>query len=465
MTSKVTREASSFRDPNGHLFFKDGVLYRGVHSSYTADYELLESSGLLEALLDKKLLIPHEDVSDVMASEAGFSKVLKPEMIPFISYPYEWSFSQLKDAALLTLEVQSLALTKGMTLKDASAYNIQFHQGSPIFIDTLSFERYEEGLPWDGYKQFCQHFLAPLALMSHCDISLNKLMSSFIDGIPLDLASKLLPWKTKFSPHLGVHIHLHAKSQSKHAASSDGQKTSTLKRTQLDYLISGLTLGVNQLTWKGGGTEWADYYEETHNYSDEGMAHKYSLVKELIEEISPQTVWDLGANDGRFSRLAAEFGAFTLSLDGDPSCVEANYLQTRAQKTTNLVPLLQDLTNPSANIGWSNAERKSLVARGGADLVLSLGLIHHLVISNNTPFVMVAQFFVQICDALLIEFVPKEDSQVQLLLQSREDIFGTYEIESFRKEFAVYFEEQRSIKINSTQRTLFYLTKKTPNNA
>ena len=142
---------------------------------------------------------------------------MQPEIIPFISYAYEWSFSQLQDAALATLAIEKKALEHGMSLKDASAYNIQFRGSRPVLIDTLSFERYREGEPWVAYRQFCQHFLAPLALMSHTDVRLGQLLRVYIDGVPLDLASRLLPGKTKLSLGLATHIHLHAQAQRKYA--------------------------------------------------------------------------------------------------------------------------------------------------------------------------------------------------------------------------------------------------------
>jgi len=201
---------SSFRDPSGFLFEKDGELYRQINVSYFKDYDMLMTSGLYKELIDKKLLIPHK--------EQGY-EIIKPEKIPFISYPYEWTFSQLKDTALLTLKIMKISLEHGMILKDASAYNVQFIGCKPIFIDTLSFEKYKEGEAWVAYKQFCQHFLAPLALMAYMDVRLNSLFKSFIDGIPLDLANKLLPIKAKMKPSLFMHLSLNSKFQKKYSKS------------------------------------------------------------------------------------------------------------------------------------------------------------------------------------------------------------------------------------------------------
>ncbi len=189
--------AASFRDPSGFLFSRNGALYRQINRVYADDYDHLISSGLYDQLVKSGLLIPHREVSEKPVYPELAVKVIQPELVPFISYPYEWSFSQLKDAALATLAIQKRSIKAGMSLKDASAYNIQFINGKPTLIDTLSFEIYKEGKPWDAYRQFCQHFLAPLALMARVDVRLGQLLRVFIDGIPLDLASRLLPASTR----------------------------------------------------------------------------------------------------------------------------------------------------------------------------------------------------------------------------------------------------------------------------
>ena len=186
----------SFRDPNGFVFVSEGTLYRQVNKSYQRHYDLLYSSGLYEALVSRHLLIAHDECDYLPHGNDQIYKVLRPLPVPFVSYPYEWCFSQLKDAALVTLDLQKRALAHNMVLKDASAYNIQFLDGKPLLIDTLSFETYEEGRAWVAYRQFCQHFLAPLVLMSQKDIRLSQLLRVYIDGIPLDLAASLLPKRT-----------------------------------------------------------------------------------------------------------------------------------------------------------------------------------------------------------------------------------------------------------------------------
>jgi hypothetical protein len=459
----ISREPmpGSFRDPSGFVFRRDGVIYRQIQRCYRKHYDTLMRSGLYARLVEQGALIPHEEVL-IPLDDAEAYKVIKPLQVPFISYPYEWSFSQLKDAALLTLRIQQLALDHQMVLKDASAYNIQFIQGKPVFIDTLSFATYDAGAPWVAYRQFCQHFLAPLALMSQVDIRLRRLCRTNVDGIPLDLASRLLPWKTRFDLSLCMHIHLHARYQQRYADAYSAH--TALPQTKvsgmgLRGLIESLQAAVRKLRWKPGETEWGNYYQET-NYSPVAFQHKQALVKDFLQEISPRTVWDLGANAGVFSHIAATYAEQVVAFDMDPVAVEQQYRACAAGAVTGILPLLVDLTNPSPNIGWAQQEREGMLERGPVDAALALALIHHLAIGNNLPFARIAAFFRQCAAWLIIEFVPKTDSQVQLLLASREDIFPRYTQEDFARAFADDFTTARCEPIDDSQRVLYLMKRK-----
>jgi len=450
----------SFRDPSGFLFLRGGSLYRQVNTYYKDDYERLMGSGLYKELAGCGLLIPHEEIGAEALVPGQAYKVIRPEPVPFVSYPYEWCFSQLKDAALATLEIQKAALRFGMSLKDCSAYNIQFTRGKPVLVDTLSFEYYVEGRPWVAYRQFCQHFLAPLALMSRKDIRLSQLLRVYIDGIPLDLASALLPYASRFSFSLLAHIHFHAQAQVRLSAVQAQKPTGRVGRLSFMGLIESLESAVKGLKWQAQGTEWSEYYQDT-NYSPDGFQQKKDIISGFLGKIGPKTVWDLGSNVGIFSRIASRSAAFTVSFDIDPAVVEKNYLGCIKEGEENVLPLLLDLANPTPGIGWNNKERMSFFERGPVDMVFALALVHHLAISNNLPFDRIADFFAKICSWLVIEFVPKEDSQVQRILGVRDDIFLEYDQQSFEREFRKHFEIQDSIKIKDSKRTL-YLMKKIP---
>lgn len=456
MTMKRNSQlGASFRDPSGFLFIRNGVLHRQVNRVYGADYDRLMTSGLYAKLAEAGRLIPHVE-SEVQPATPDAYKILRPERLPFISYPYEWSFGQLKDAALATLSIQRRALKYGMSLKDASAYNIQFYKGKAALIDTLSFETYQEGEPWVAYRQFCQHFLAPLALMAYSDVRLSQLLRIYIDGIPLDLASRLLPTRTRWNVGLASHLHLHASAQKKYSEASiaEARHGRTMSKATLTALIESLQNTVRNLEWKPTGTEWGEYYNAT-NYSDAAFEHKKQLVAEWAGRVDTRLVWDLGANTGVFARQAAGPDTYVVAWDIDPAAVEQNWRQVRAEKQENLLPLVLDLTNPSPAIGWDNHERESFGQRGPADLVLALALIHHLAISNNLPFERIAEAMAGWGKWLVIEFVPKTDSQVQKLLRSRKDIFDGYTREAFEAAFGRYFEIVESHAVRESERWMY----------
>ncbi len=458
MKTKRSSLEASFRDPSGFLYSEGGVLYRQVNQVYAGNYQQLMTSGLYEKLVKGGLLISHEELEKIPAGDGPVYKILRPERVPFISYPYEWSFGQLKDAALATLSIHKRALKAGMSLKDASAYNIQFVAGKPALIDTLSFEVYKEGEPWVAYRQFCQHFLAPLALMAYRDIRLSQYMRVSIDGVPLDLASKLLPSRSRWNLGILTHIHLHAGAQKRYAdadlaAARGGRQMS--RQAHLG-LVESLKDTIRKLDWKPAGTEWADYYE-SNNYTDQAFEHKKILVGDWLAKIQPGIIWDLGSNTGVFSRVAAGMGAFVVSGDIDPAAVEVNYRQVKENKEKTLLPLVLDLTNPSPSIGWENRERDSFLQRGPADAVLALALIHHLAISNNVPLERVAKFFADCGKWLIVEFVPKTDTQVRKLLSSREDIFPDYSREGFETAFGKLFTIRSSSGVKESDRWMYLM--------
>ena len=449
----------SFRDPSGFLFYREGAVYRQVNISYKENYDYFMDSGLYESLTNSSLLISHEESHVKAAQPNNVYKIIKPELIPFISYPYEWSFSQLKEAALITLQIQKKSLEFGMTLKDGSAYNIQFRNGAPIFIDTLSFEKYQEGQSWVAYRQFCQHFLAPLALMANCDIRLGQLLRLDVDGVPLDLASSLLPFRTWLKFSLLSHIHLHAKSQKHFANKTVNKNGRKMSRLSFLGLIDSLKAAIKQLKWIPKGTEWAEYYKD-NNYSQEALEHKKEIVEAFLEKVNPLRVWDLGANTGYFSRISSGKGIQTISFDFDAAAVEKNYRSCCEEGETKILPLLLDLSNPSPGVGWENQERMSLLERGPVDAVLALALVHHLGISKNLPLNRIAEFFADICNTLIIEFVPKSDSQAQRLLATREDIFPNYTQAAFEAEFDQYFFMPNSVRIKDSKRTLYLMQRR-----
>jgi len=451
MSADETHPAS-FRDPSGYLFRRDGVLYRHVAPSCAADYDLLMGSGLHAELVDAGLLVAHEEVA--LEGRAGAHRVLKPSPIDFVSYPYEWAFSQLRDAALLTLDIAGRALHRGLSLKDASAFNVQFRGCRPVFIDTLSFETAREGEPWVAYRQFCEHFLGPLALVARCDARLLGLWRAHLDGVPLDLASRLLPRRTWLRFGLLTHIHLHGRSQAYYADRPAPTRRAALSRTSLLALVDSLRRTVRSLAPRRERSEWADY-ERTHSYDDAAQRAKEESVGRWLERLRPRQVWDLGANVGRFARIAAARGAYAVAFDADPAVVEAAYLAGRSEDRRDLLPLVLDLANPSPGLGWEGRERDTLEARGPADAVLALALVHHLAIGRNVPLPRLAAWTRRLGRAAIVEFVPKEDPQTRRLLRSRRDVFADYTQEAFESAFAGHFRLEAKQPLPGSGRALY----------
>lgn len=449
------RLAGSFRDPSGFVFRRNGVLYRQVQERYAGELARLDASGLHEELVADGLLVPHEIVDSSLAAEPGAARVLRPEPLPFISYPYEWSFSQLRDAARLTLEVHRRALSRGFKLKDASAYNVQFRHGTPILIDWLSFETYEEGRPWVAYRQFCQHFVAPLALMSKRDVRLGLLLRDFIDGIPLDLTASLLPPRTHLSFGLQVHLHAHARAE-RHVIRNERRRAPIQHVSLRSHLhfVQDLERTVRKLDWDPPETVWSDY-DERGSYTAESLSAKEDAVARCLEAASPRSVWDLGAHAGRFSRIASDRGIFTVAWDFDSAAVERNYRRVRDRGENHMLPLVLDLTNPSPALGWECRERSSFEERGPVDLVMALALVHHLAITNNIPLPRLAAFLARLGRHALVEFVPKEDPRVRELLADREDIFPTYTEEDFEAAFSHHFDRLERTPLTGSARTLY----------
>jgi len=455
----IKREPSSFRDPSGFVFFHQGSIYRQVNISYHRQYRHLMDSGLYRILVAKGWLLPYQEV-DRLTDDPDAYRVIQPEWVKFLTYPYEWSFSQLKAAALLTLNIHKLALEYDMILKDASAYNIQFIHTQPVLIDSLSFDFYQEGSPWIAYGQFCRHFLIPLVLMSELDIRLAQELKNHLDGIPIDLASHLL--KHKHSLFINQHIHWHAlairKYQAKPARPGRLAKIH-INKAHVVAMVDAMISAISSMKLKIKKTRWSDYYDQT-NYSQASIEQKEKLVAEYVSQIKPKLLWDLGANNGRFSRIAVNSGAgLVISFDNDALSVEMNYKLLQSQPMP-ILPVLMDLTNPSPAIGFANQERKSIDQRNRPDCILALAILHHLAIANNLPFDRIMTWLADLTTYLIIEFIPKEDSQVQQLLANREDIFEHYHQESFERSLTAAFDILDSSPILQTKRSMYFCRKR-----
>jgi hypothetical protein len=452
---------ASFRDPAGYVFTQDDIVKRVVTRFGAEEYNRLMTSGLYEELVGKDLLIPHRE--EQVPADSDVAAVLVPEQIPYISYPYEWSFGQLRDAALLTLEMQDAAMKHGMSLKDASAFNVQFRGSQPVFIDTLSFEE-NDGGPWVAYGQFCRHFLAPLLLMRHVSPGFNQFWKASLDGFPLDVAAALLPKRTYLSLGTLLHIHLHARSQKKYNATAAPLPKSAAAQTGPDRkpaLVDSLKSFVRSIRLPDVETEWVHYYSKgLSHYTNAAEASKKATVAEALDRLKPGTVFDIGGNIGEYSRLATARGAYTVCFDIDPLCVHHNYERARSEHDRLILPLMIDLTNPSPTLGFGLTERDSILERANADVVMALAVLHHLRITGNAPLVRIAAFLARLGEHLIIEYVPKSDVMAQKLLRSRKDTFADYTDAGFQDAFGRCFSTEQVIPVAETARSVYVMKRR-----
>lgn len=454
------RHASSFRDPSGNILVKDGVVLRNITPLYFNQYQSLTNSGFYKKLFDSGLLIPHVE------TESNPEHIqIKPENIPFFSYPYEWSFTQYKHAALHTLKLQKYCIQNGYTLKDATAFNVTFHKGKPVFVDSLSFDIYNEGEPWRAYKQFLMHFMAPLVLAKYYGNDMLKLLQQYIDGIPLQKAVKLLPFSARFNTTLYTNLFVTAKYDAKYSSDEGATEKKVIisKQSQIK-IVDSLYSYIKDLTLNEK-TEWKDYYTIT-NYDAEAFEYKKELVKKWYKSLNVNKLVDLGGNDGTFSRVLKDDAAQILVTDIDPNAVDYNYLQVLKNKESNIQPLVSDLLNPAPGIGLNNEEREPLLERikkNQFDVTLALALIHHISLTGNVPFEMSAKLFASLTPYLIIEFPDREDSWVAYLLKSKREFtahFDYYNKENFEKEYTAFFDLIEKQQIPNTQRTMYLLKRK-----
>ena len=438
------------------------MLYRQINRAGAADWQAFEDRGLHRVLIADGLLIEDEAAAIDLAAGPEAVAVIRPRELEVISYPYEWCFSQLREAALLTLELQRRALEVGMRLKDASAYNVQFERGRPILVDSLSFEVADPSDAWSAYRQFCEHFLAPLALIAYRDARCGLMLRDFIDGIPLDLAAALLPWRTRLRPGLLAHVHAHAGAQRRGAATGASPVANASRRrmTKLGHeaLVDSLRRTVESLRWEPRGG-WVEYGTQT-SYTPAAADAKRSAVERMVGSSGARMVWDLGANVGTYSSVAANGERVVLAFDQDAGSVERHWRTLAPEARASVLPLVMDLSNPSPGLGWALEERRSLLDRGPADLIMALALIHHLAIGNNVPLPMIAELFARLGTRAIVEFVPKEDPMTQRLLAARPDIFPDYTVDGFRAAFGGYFRIIEETAIDGSLRTLFLLERR-----
>lgn len=453
-TNTITWDAGSFRDPAGSVFFYNQDVYRTLNGKDISEVSALLASEFFHNFVEAGTIIPTTLEKNIFSKQGNISSfVLKHEKIPFITYPYEWSFEMLKEAALLTLSILENALKEGFILKDGTAWNLTFNKGKMCFFDVLSIGKYQEGQTWEGYKQFCHEFLYPLMLKAYKDIDFQNIFKGSLSGLNAYFTNQLFSVSDLFKPGVFKHVFLNAKiGQQKTLEKASIRQQFKLPKAGLFKIIENLKGIIESLNTKSKTSVWHNY--AAHNtYTDQDTNVKKEFIAKALKDLN--SIIDIGCNTGEYSFLLAD-NAKIYSCDLDNDCIDQIFIKNKNERK-NITPFVLDLMNPSANCGWKLQERKSIYERLQTDGFMALALIHHVCIASNVPLKQFIEFLSHIAPQGILEWVDKSDPMVQFLLRNREDIFDQYNWDNFYEILQQYFSVEQIKKINNGTRTLCFL--------
>jgi SAM-dependent methyltransferase len=454
-----TLEPGSFRDPDSRVFYAGDAVYRALSSEGLDDFRALQQAGLLEdqRIVATELVDEGPQLPETLVKETA--GVLRHERIPFVSYPYEWTFSMLKDAALLQLDLLLAGLEHDMVLKDSTPYNVQFKGAHPTFVDVGSFERMRDGEPWVGYRQFCMLYLYPLLLQAAKGVPFQPWLRGSIDGIRPGEMRPLMNFRDRFRKGVFTNVILHAKLEERYADRPQQVKDEVKRVFKKELFVANVRKMrklVERQSWDPPEGVWTAYGER-NSYTDDDARRKDDFVREVATSRAWKLVWDIGANNGRYSRIAAEGARTVVAVDADQGPVELLYRDLRAEGNEQILPLTMNLADPSPGLGWRGLERRSMPDRGKPDLVLALALVHHVAISANVPVREFIDWLASLGTALVIEFPTREDPMVKKLLAPKRDgLHPDYELGFFERTLKDAFEVERSERLESGTRVLYY---------
>ncbi len=455
-------EPGSFRDPAAQVFYSGGRVFRGLDDTASADWTALSATSFFPALLAEGKAVGTRSIelTDLPDGSPGtFAAVLEHDRIPFVSYPYEWSFEMLRDAALLHLEILAAALGEDVTMKDGYAFNVQWVGRRPVFIDIGSFEPLRSGGPWIGYRQFCQTFLYPLLLEAHLGIPFQRYLLGHLDGLEPTEMRRIFSGRKRFKKGVFRHVFLHSVAESRVTEGATalkdemgkagfGKELTLATVKKLHALIAKLRSQRSESGWKR--------YRETCSYSDADRAAKDAFIRAAVEDLNPALSWDLGCNDGAYARMIAGYGGSVVAVDSDDVTVDALYRSLRADGPDNILPLVMNLVDPSPARGWRNEERRAFTGRARPDLVLALALVHHLAIAANVPLAQVVSWFRSLDATLIVEFVERHDPMAARLLGNKPTgMFDDYRIDAFEQLLGEQFSITGREQLPGGSRTMY----------
>ena len=459
-------DPGSFRDPDSRVLVTDAGVYRLLSERGRDDWLKLRAASVFAQATAEGTLVATEAVErEAVPGLDGLrcAAVLRHERVPFVSYPYEWTFGMLRDAALLQLDLLERSLEEGLILKDSSPYNVQWRGASPVFIDVGSFERLREGEPWVGYRQFCMLFLYPLMLQAYRGVAFQPWLRGSLEGIAPADAARLLRWRDRLRRGVLGHVVLHARLERRYAGVEGGQVRRELRSAgfatdlvranvrRMRKLVAGLR-------WEPAASAWTRYGDDD-GYAQADRDAKAAFDRAAVGRRRRRLAWDLGANDGDYARIAATTCDGVLALDSDHPTVELLYRRLREAGERRILPLVVDVCDPSPALGWRGRERPALVERGGPELTLCLALVHHLAITRNVPLPELVDWLASLGGELVIEFPTREDPMVRRLLASKvQGAHDDYELARFERLLGEAFQVRRREPLPCGTRVLFEAT-------
>ena len=462
----LASEAGSFRDPHNQVYYYQGRVFRGLSEEAGRNWHALIGEAFFRRFLESNnvvstSVVASSDRIDRLVKSEGWALVLEHEPIPFISYPFEWAFSMLKDAALLQLDLLKHCLEHDWSMKDATAYNVQWQGAHPVFIDTTSFEPRANDEAWIAYRQFSMMFLIPLMLRSHLDIDYLPLLRSNLEGVQPTEAVKYFSTLRRLKKGVMPHVVFPAVVENRIAKGERDNKpakkrTISHSKTMLLGLVSGLERTVRSLCVDLKHSEWS-HYECTHSYDAAEFEKKRLFVQKWVSDNRRKLVWDIGCNTGTFSRLCSPHCDAVVAIDGDHNAVEQLYLREKEAGGRKILPLVMDLANLSPNQGWRGNERKAFDQRRKPDLVICLALIHHIAISSNVPIRSFIGWLRSLGAHVILEFVAREDDMVLKLLINKKEQNTDYNVENFDAAVSEFFKVKDSQELKGRHRKILYL--------
>ncbi len=463
--STAQRVPGSFRDPLNQVFLDGERVLRGFNAVGAEDLEALLGSGFHDAAVERGHLVSTDRV-DSSVLPGDWAAAVQHGRVPLISYPYEWSFAMLRDAALLQLDLTRQALGDQLITKDATPYNVQFVGAQPTFIDIGSFERLRPGEPWPGYRQFCQLFLYPLMMRARLDVSFRPWLRGSIEGITPHEMANLLGRRQRWRRGALTHVTLHARAERKHSDTerdiANELKGAGFGPALIAAQLKGLTKAIQRLEWRRSTSTWSSYSDRAH-YVAGALDEKAAFVQEVVGRKHRKLVWDLGANDGRFSRIAAQHSDAVVAVDSDELVIDKLYRELAEEGNRIIIPLVMDLIDSSPALGWRGSERSAFYRRSSPDVILALALVHHLALPGNVPIAQIVEWLAEPGSEVVLE-VPHEDDPmvVRLLRAKRPGTFEHYTAAHFDREIRKWFKVQDAVLLSSRTRTMYSLTPLNP---